>query len=904
MDCDNDNGAPVSSVDVKSDLTLSGQNCGQPDASTVAKSPQQPHAGSTRRAKKIICRYALTDEPCPLGERCRYLHPRKLQQGGPSTGDASDSPGPTLASPPSASTQLPTQKEVAAAKCEPSQLRPRRSNPAKGKGKGKRQGGKDHEHPTMVSISPSQIRDLTNDTRFLARQIPSGRCETAFAVSLPMPDDFPFDVQYFYCALVVLNRYPTYKPEEDFAEIHIANKDIPARVKYNIENGFRRYVRKTVSEHMKSSAPLPTLTGYVLWLWRNLEPLANEKPAKTFEFVNFKPASESTSAVVTVPTPSDSSGSAGKEVEPKTEVPTSADNPSRDESIAARVEEKDQPHPCPVNPKGQVMAPTRPAVKRPTLKKGGRTLGLEGELAQLERRFRSSYKIVRDDDACIVVSFELKPTDPDFAIDLAFIPVELTVRKWDSAADRSPGTTGGDDALPSVELHIVDNKIVGRQGQPTTWLDRDAVSARMRHVEQEFNLHVKGISPAAHVTLLQHMNRLDRQLLSLIATPSSQQQQRQRPETSMSSSETVSGVTAAEEDSGGGSSKEQASDGRGGKEEKVNGSASEQQAEQDLRPVRRGTEIRFGSVLMEGVSMLQCHALHLLVRCDRCKNTVEVKGIQPTLPGKKDLQAWQACETCRSLVGVRFRPDYVHGGSTTLGYLDCSHCMAADLLPSKYTLMCENCPLDSDDDAGDGKGGQMTVGLLPNSRLVTNCRHCHHKMAVNLSEVEFNKLMAGLELGGKAGAGSISAQLSKLSMSKSALKHQDMAKLGVVAGQPLPENGTCKHYGKSYRWLRFPCCGKAYPCDVCHDKCEDHPNEMAKSMLCGHCAKEQSIQKAQSVGGCVACGKAYSRKAGGSGAFWEGGQGVRDQTKMSRKDTKKYQGMTKTVSSRKQKAKK
>ena len=25
---------------------------------------------------------------------------------------------------------------------------------------------------------------------------------------------------------------------------------------------------------------------------------------------------------------------------------------------------------------------------------------------------------------------------------------------------------------------------------------------------------------------------------------------------------------------------------------------------------------------------------------------------------------------------------------------------------------------------------------------------------------------------------------------------------GIKAGNPLPDNGTCKHYKKSYRWLR------------------------------------------------------------------------------------------------------
>lgn len=30
----------------------------------------------------------------------------------------------------------------------------------------------------------------------------------------------------------------------------------------------------------------------------------------------------------------------------------------------------------------------------------------------------------------------------------------------------------------------------------------------------------------------------------------------------------------------------------------------------------------------------------------------------------------------------------------------------------------------------------------------------------------------------------------------------------LVEGTSLPDNGACKHYRHSYRWLRFPCCGE------------------------------------------------------------------------------------------------
>ena len=38
---------------------------------------------------------------------------------------------------------------------------------------------------------------------------------------------------------------------------------------------------------------------------------------------------------------------------------------------------------------------------------------------------------------------------------------------------------------------------------------------------------------------------------------------------------------------------------------------------------------------------------------------------------------------------------------------------------------------------------------------------------------------------------------------------------------------------------RFPCCGKVFPCNVCHDSTEDHPMERANRMIRGYCSKEQ-----------------------------------------------------------------
>uniref|UniRef100_A0A915PLX1 CHY-type domain-containing protein n=1 Tax=Setaria digitata TaxID=48799 RepID=A0A915PLX1_9BILA len=114
----------------------------------------------------------------------------------------------------------------------------------------------------------------------------------------------------------------------------------------------------------------------------------------------------------------------------------------------------------------------------------------------------------------------------------------------------------------------------------------------------------------------------------------------------------------------------------------------------------------------------------------------------------------------------------------------------------------------------------------------------------------------------------------------------------IVEGQPLPEKGTCKHYKKSYRWFRFPCCGKLYPCDSCHNDVEkDHDMKLANRMVCGFCSKEQPFQKAKP---CINCNENVTRV---KSQFWEGGKGCRDQIVMSRNDRRKHaNSLMKTVS--------
>ena len=113
--------------------------------------------------------------------------------------------------------------------------------------------------------------------------------------------------------------------------------------------------------------------------------------------------------------------------------------------------------------------------------------------------------------------------------------------------------------------------------------------------------------------------------------------------------------------------------------------------------------------------------------------------------------------------------------------------------------------------------------------------------------------------------------------------------LGLVPGQPLPKKGACKHYAHSYRWLRFPCCGRAHPCAVCHSN-SDCPaaragvETWASRMICGKCSREMPYSDSP----CEHCGNTFHRPGGT--AHWQGGAGCRDQQRLSTKDSRKYAG--------------
>ena len=89
-----------------------------------------------------------------------------------------------------------------------------------------------------------------------------------------------------------------------------------------------------------------------------------------------------------------------------------------------------------------------------------------------------------------------------------------------------------------------------------------------------------------------------------------------------------------------------------------------------------------------------------------------------------------------------------------------------------------------------------------------------------------------------------------------------------VYGVDVDEETRCAHYHleKDIIAIKFKCCGRYFPCHLCHEEVADHPAEQwglnereEKAVLCGHCGSELSIKAYMESGSsCPTCKAAFN----------------------------------------------
>jgi hypothetical protein len=141
----------------------------------------------------------------------------------------------------------------------------------------------------------------------------------------------------------------------------------------------------------------------------------------------------------------------------------------------------------------------------------------------------------------------------------------------------------------------------------------------------------------------------------------------------------------------------------------------------------------------------------------------------------------------------------LHEHSDSLGYVDLENAELFDLMPSDLFATCLSCFTEA-------PVKQWARGQTFDS----NCRSCHEKLFARFESVEFNRITPAavvaeapkVDSRGRKAAEALDP--AEVAAARNRRKEQSLLKVGTA----LPNKGTCKHYSKSYRWMRFPCCGK------------------------------------------------------------------------------------------------
>ncbi|KAG8185484.1 hypothetical protein JTE90_019742 [Oedothorax gibbosus] len=280
----------------------------------------------------------------------------------------------------------------------------------------------------------------------------------------------------------------------------------------------------------------------------------------------------------------------------------------------------------------------------------------------------------------------------------------------------------------------------------------------------------------------------------------------------------------------------------------------------------QGVKVLFiGLEFIEGVAALSCTRIAAMLRCIRCKTSHNIKS-----PPNKNMAV--TCSKCSKRLESNFNPSLLHQFSNVLGTMHLVECQVVDinLVESAFLIDCLNC------------SKQVGVnGIHYGQKQKLWCMFCNQKLVIGIGSVKF-----------QASAPTYASTKAPDKAVKKTEKKKDSV---IKEGAPLPQFGACKHYKKSNRWLRFPCCGRVYPCDLCHEEKEmDHEMKFASRMICGFCSKEQPYSKDKP---CTSCASGMVAK---SGTHWEGGKGCRNKVKMARDDKHKYAGTSKTVSNKAQ----
>jgi len=97
-------------------------------------------------------------------------------------------------------------------------------------------------------------------------------------------------------------------------------------------------------------------------------------------------------------------------------------------------------------------------------------------------------------------------------------------------------------------------------------------------------------------------------------------------------------------------------------------------------PQERGILLSFPQVEIHGIELLELTSLNITVKCERCKDTMDVHRLRNSTANGLEMQQ-KACKKCATGLAIGFRADLIHVNSARAGYLDLDGCTVIDMLP-------------------------------------------------------------------------------------------------------------------------------------------------------------------------------------------------------------------------------
>ena len=457
------------------------------------------------------------------------------------------------------------------------------------------------------------------------RGIEDGTTLLQFSIT-PSDPDFPFEMSALEVSLSVPPQYPKDKPS-----LVVLNKDIPRGFAFNVESGFNGLV---------SEKPDASLLELMKALDKNLEVFLSAPKAETVKLV---PNKDTRHLAVLPPRPIGGATRSGQHEDARS---------------------KHQEAPIPAKPE-QRFTPEQ---------KGEAAKRREVETRQLEARMGRLplYKKSGDGIAYTIPIEPKKRNELPIALQLIksvqlFVPLLYPLQPCRIQLE-------GVDSKESKPVEKGFEQKAAERQEVTLMVHVNYLAQNMHVlaktvVEPEKKLQVSEPEPTApseeHAGKgkgIEGQQDAERSHIQYITRP---------PEWTVIDSDDISGTDSDDlysYDTG-----DESTDVEGGVQ--VEASGAQQPSQLPTPNQERGTAVSFPFIELYGIELLEITTLNLTVKCERCKEVTEVKGL------RNGVSKTESCKKCASPLSVTFRKDLVHAHAVRAGFLDLEGCIVGDMLP-------------------------------------------------------------------------------------------------------------------------------------------------------------------------------------------------------------------------------